>query len=130
MSNIPLAHGIVPPDNDLKVVEAAMRTTSAPTYFPMHHGTLLRPLLVTHLHPHLGYADGALVAQNPSLAAVGRAYAHFPLVTPENTMVLSIGNGTTQKEISAAVGQRTLDWGLQQWAPKVSARSCFCFFCC
>jgi patatin-like phospholipase/acyl hydrolase len=40
-----------------------------------------------------GYADGALVAQNPSLAAVGRAYAHFRDVTPENTMVLSIGNG-------------------------------------
>ncbi len=91
-----------------------MRTTSAPTYFPMYSG----------------YADGALVAQNPSLAAVGRAYgnfhilaslclfcrmlmcddicvcviryAHFPAVTPENTMVLSIGCGNSLKELKAA----------------------------
>ncbi len=36
MSNLPLASGLVPPDNDLECSNAAMRTTSAPTYFPIH----------------------------------------------------------------------------------------------
>jgi patatin-like phospholipase/acyl hydrolase len=36
MSNLPLASGLVPPDNDLECTAAAMRTTSAPTYFPIH----------------------------------------------------------------------------------------------
>lgn len=103
MSNLPLAQGVVPPDLTLKAVDAAMRTSSAPTYFSMYQG----------------YADGALVAQNPSLAALGRAYAHFPAVTPQNTMVLSIGCGFNLKEIPEASGQTTLDWGLQQWAPRL-----------
>ena len=51
-------------------------------------------------------------------------------------MVLSIGNGNNLKvqrkrggerrfhpcwpqELAAAEGQKTLDWGLQQWAPKL-----------
>lgn len=70
MSNLPLASGLVPPDNDLLCCHAAMRTTSAPTYFPVFQG----------------YADGGLFANNPALSAIGRAYAHFPLVTPENTV--------------------------------------------
>jgi hypothetical protein len=81
MSNLPLASGVVPPDNGLPCVAAAMRTTSAPTYFPIYQG----------------YGDGGLFANNPSLSAIGRAYAHFPLVTPENTVVLSIGTGHNLK---------------------------------
>ncbi len=81
MSNLPQASGVVPPDNALTCVAAAMRTTSAPTYFPIYQG----------------YGDGGLFANNPSLSAIGRAYAHFPLVTPENTVVLSIGTGHNLK---------------------------------
>jgi hypothetical protein len=100
MSNLPIASGMVPPDNNLKCVAAAMRTTSAPTYFPIYQG----------------YGDGGLFANNPSLSAIGRAYAHFPLVTPENTVVLSIGTGHNLKEIKEANGSTTLEWGLQQVA--------------
>ncbi len=103
MSNLPLASGLVPPDNDLLCCNAAMRTTSAPTYFPIYQG----------------YADGGLFANNPALSAIGRAYAHFPLVTPENTVVLSIGTGHSLKELKDASGNNSLDWGLQQWAPKL-----------
>jgi hypothetical protein len=66
-----------------------------------------------------GYADGGLFANNPALAAIGRAYAHFPLVTPENTVVLSLGTGHSLKELKDAENGTTLDWGLQQWAPKL-----------
>lgn len=101
MSNIPLCSGMVPPDNHLSVATAAMRTTSAPTYFPAYRS----------------YVDGAVVAQNPSLLALSRAYAHFPDVTPENCVILSIGTGKSLKDLPAASCVNTLDWGLGQWAP-------------
>ena len=103
MSNLPMASGLVPPDSDLECRVAAMRTTSAPTYFPTYQG----------------YADGGLFANNPSLSAVGRAYSHFPQVTPENTVVLSLGTGHCLKELKEATHISSLDWGLQQWAPKL-----------
>lgn len=103
MSNLPIASGLVPPDSDLECRVAAMRTTSAPTYFPIFQG----------------YVDGGLFANNPGLSAVGRAYAHFPQVTPENTVVLSLGTGHSLKELKEAESTTSLDWGLQQWAPKL-----------
>ena len=80
-----------------------MRTTSAPTYFPIYQG----------------YADGGLFANNPSLSAISRAYAHFSMVTPENIVVLSIGTGHNVHEVEDARNGTTLDWGLQQWAPRL-----------
>lgn len=35
-SNLPASKGKVPPDNELSAVDAAMRTTAAPTYFPIY----------------------------------------------------------------------------------------------
>jgi hypothetical protein len=40
-------------------------------------------------------------------------------VTPENTVVLSLGTGHSLKELKDAENGTTLDWGLQQWAPKL-----------
>jgi predicted acylesterase/phospholipase RssA len=97
-SNLPKAQGRVLPDNDLPVSFAAMRTTSAPTYFP----------------PFQGYADGGLFANNPSISAVSRAYSHFPGVTPDNTVVFSIGCGMSLKQIEVASRETHLDWGLKQ----------------
>lgn len=52
-----------------------MRTSAAPTYFPVFRG----------------YTDGGLVANNPSMVAVTKAMAHYPNVNPKNIAVLSIG---------------------------------------
>ena len=75
-SNIPKLDGKLEPDLDLYAWDAAMRTSAAPTYFPSHKG----------------YVDGAMFANNPSMLAVSKACAHFPKVTPENTVVLLLAS--------------------------------------
>lgn len=52
-----------------------MRTSAAPTFFPIHKG----------------YTDGGVVANNPSIIALAKAMAHYPNVTARNTVVLSLG---------------------------------------
>jgi patatin-like phospholipase/acyl hydrolase len=91
-------------DGDQSVVEVALATSAAPTYFPTH-GT---------------YVDGGVVANNPSIAAVAQTQ------DPRNTdpaqkladiFLLSLGTGTNLSYIKG----KNLDWGLAQWAkPLVS----------
>jgi patatin-like phospholipase/acyl hydrolase len=87
-----------PSDCDQKVVDVALRTSAAPTYFPVYQG----------------FADGGLVANNPSMCAVAQAL-------DKNTgkqklgriTVLSIGTGVLPKYVSGF----NEDWGYLQWAP-------------
>lgn len=84
------------------IVDVALRTSAAPTYFPSHQG----------------YIDGAVVANNPSMAAVAQALdpraAGGEL---EEVVLLAIGTGMEPRYIK---GQR-LDWGWGEWArPMVS----------
>jgi len=82
-------------DKDQLAVDVGLRTSAAPTYFPSYQG----------------YIDGGLVANNPSLCAIGRAVkSGVPL---EEIVVLSIGAGFSPAYIE---GER-LDWGYKQWIP-------------
>jgi len=84
-------------DRDESVVDVALRTSAAPTYFPAYQG----------------YVDGGVVANNPSMAAVAQALdsraAGMPL---DELVLLSIGTGTEPKFVQ----NRKVDWGWGQWA--------------
>jgi patatin-like phospholipase/acyl hydrolase len=101
-------HNILPPegvhldDSDAEelVVDVALRSSAAPSYFPTYQG----------------YADGGLVANNPSMAAIALALdvragnQHL-----RDVRVLSVGMGTVPKYVDAGASGR-LDWGVAQWA--------------
>jgi len=101
-SNIPKLKGLIEPDYDLVAWDAALRTSAAPTYFPAHKG----------------YVDGAMFANNPSMVAVSKACAHFPNVSPENIVVLSLGAGVYPMSIQSEPGD-PLDWGIKDWVPYI-----------
>jgi len=78
-------------------VDVALRTSAAPTYFPVYQG----------------YIDGGVVANNPSMAALAQALdrdtGNQDLA---DIAILSIGTGLNATYIEAD----SLDWGLEQWA--------------
>jgi patatin-like phospholipase/acyl hydrolase len=91
-------------DGDESVVDVALNTSAAPTYFPTH-GT---------------YIDGGVVANNPSMAAVAQTQDSRntdPAPALGGIFLLSLGTGTNLSYIKG----KNLDWGLAQWAkPLVS----------
>lgn len=87
-----------PSDCDQKVVDVALRTSAAPTYFPVYQG----------------FADGGLVANNPSMCAVAQALDKGTGKQKLSKItVLSIGTGVLPKYVSGF----NENWGYLQWAP-------------
>ena len=90
-------------DLHLKVVDVALATSAAPTYFPL-----------AQVNNQL-YADGGLYVNAPDLAALHEA-EHFFRVSPESVRMLSIGTTTTKFTISHDVGRKLgiAGWGKDQ----------------
>ncbi len=87
-------------DADALIVDVAMETSAAPTYFPSYNG----------------YVDGGVVANNPAMAALaqaldGRSGPADRAAGLEDIMMLSVGTGAALQYISG----RELDWGDAQW---------------
>jgi patatin-like phospholipase/acyl hydrolase len=85
-------------DSHEKVVDVALRTSAAPTYFPMYQG----------------FVDGGVVVNNPSMCALAQAL--HPRTGGQrvgDVALLSLGTGCTSKFLTA----QDADWGLAQWAP-------------
>lgn len=88
--------------NDLEelVVDVAMRTSAAPTYFPMYQG----------------YVDGGVVANNPSVCALAQALDPRAAARPlAHVSLLSVGTGINPRFVQGY----DYDWGLLQWAPNL-----------
>ena len=86
-------------DWKLKVVDIALATAAAPTFFPL-----------AEIGNNL-YADGGLFANAPDLVALHEA-EHFFNVAPTAFRLLSIGTTTQKYSVSYAAGR---DFGIQDW---------------
>lgn len=92
-------HNFAGPDSDgaQKIADVALRTSAAPTYFPVYQG----------------YVDGGVVSNNPSMAALAQALdAGTGKQQLGDLRLFSLGTGITPEFVSGD----TLDWGLAQWA--------------
>jgi uncharacterized protein len=93
-------HNYPGPDSDAneRVVDVALRTSAAPSYFPLYQG----------------YIDGGVVAGNPSMAALAQALEPSTgRQAQSDVTLLSIGTGRNNKFLDA----HNNDWGWLQWAP-------------
>jgi len=85
-------------DGEQKISDVALRTSAAPTYFPVYQG----------------FVDGGVVANNPSMAALAQAIdAATGKQQLADLRLFSVGTGLSPQFVS---GDR-LDWGLAHWAP-------------
>jgi uncharacterized protein len=84
-------------DGQERIVDVALRTSAAPTYFPTYEG----------------YIDGGVVANNPAMATLAQAL--HPTTGRQqlaDLRLLSLGTGANPTYITG----RALDWGYAQWA--------------
>jgi patatin-like phospholipase/acyl hydrolase len=91
-------HNYPGPDSDGKqsIVDVAMRSSAAPTYFPTYQG----------------YIDGGVVANNPAMAALAEAiHEDSGNQKLEDLRLLSIGTGHNADRVKG----KELDWGAAQW---------------
>ena len=80
-----------------KVVDVALRTSAAPTYFPVYQG----------------YIDGGVVANNPSMCALAQALDKGTAKQRlREIALLSVGTGGFPKFLTT----QDADWGWTQWA--------------
>jgi uncharacterized protein len=92
------------PDRKEKVVDVALRTSAAPTYFPVYQG----------------FVDGGVVANNPTMCAFAQAISQGESgakQTDDNIRILSVGTGVNLKFIE--VNDENENWGFIQWIPQL-----------
>jgi uncharacterized protein len=87
-------------DSGESVVDVGIRTSAAPTYFPIYQG----------------FIDGGVVVNNPAMSGLAQAL-HTPTGGQEmsNLILLSLGTGINPRYIASQDG----NWGLLQWAPQL-----------
>jgi len=79
-----------------KVVDVALRTSAAPTFFPVYQG----------------YIDGGVIANNPSMCALAQALQKDTgAKSLRDLRLISVGTGANPKYVEAM----DEDWGLVQW---------------
>jgi len=86
-------------DGECRLVDVAMATSAAPTYFPSYHE----------------YIDGGVIANNPSMAAIAQVLDERNDPSNRGSLdeikLLSVGTGLSLQYIAG----QDLDWGDAQW---------------
>lgn len=91
--------GMFNPRYDSLITEVLMKTSAAPTYFPVYKG----------------YIDGGVVANNPSMCALSQALnKHTGKSNLEDIRLVSFGTGYKPKVLNSNVKSST-DWGFLEW---------------
>ncbi len=91
-------------DHRVSVLDIALATTAAPTYFPLHR-----------IGDNGVFADGGLVANSPGLFGWHEA-VRFLNAAPEDVRVLAVGTMTVGATIRGAAGY---DRGILGWGKKL-----------
>jgi len=86
---------------DSLLVDIVLRTTAAPTYFPICDG----------------YIDGGVVANNPALTALSTLLASNTAQLGD-VVILSISTGSNPKGIPKSA-YKDGNWGLLEWGPHI-----------
>lgn len=84
-------------DGDETIVDVALRTSAAPTYFPSYQG----------------YVDGGVVANNPAACALAKAVKSGQHL--QDIRLLSVGTGFNPHRIAG----ESHDWGTAQWLSRI-----------
>ncbi len=93
-------HNYPGPESDgaERMVDVALRTSAAPTYFPMYQE----------------FVDGGVAVNNPSMCALAQALnAPTGGQKLDDIRLLSVGTGQRSQYLTA----RNVDWGVAEWAP-------------
>jgi uncharacterized protein len=89
-------------DTEELVVDVAIRTSAAPTYFPIYQG----------------YVDGGVVVNNPALCALAQAmHEDGAERSLSQIVVMSLGTGFSPRFVD--LKDPNADWGLVKWAPHI-----------
>lgn len=93
---------------NIKMVDAALATSAAPTYFPPYQIETL------------GYfADGGTFANNPSITAISEAMSTTDITDIQDVRLLSLGTGKIPEGIEPKAfgsgGRNPLRWGVTTW---------------
>ncbi len=92
----------------VKLLDVALASAAAPSYFPPH--------LITADGVDYGYfADGAIFANNPIMNGVNVAIAAKHIGNLDQIEALSIGTGQQPASISEEMVKDPDDWGLLKW---------------
>jgi uncharacterized protein len=86
------------------IVDVALRSSAAPTYFPVYQG----------------YVDGFVIANNPSMCALAQVLgAEIQNETAKlaEVALLSVGTGLNPRYLP----EKDADWGIWQWAFRIQS---------
>jgi patatin-like phospholipase/acyl hydrolase len=94
-------------DADARLVDVALATSSAPTYFPVHGWA--QP------SGNTCYADGGLFANNPSDSALAFASSKGADISKASLISFGAGSAAPAPPKDMLDGKAPLDWGYKQW---------------
>lgn len=100
-------HSKLKVDHQRQIVDVALATAAAPTYFPVFRATDARL-----------YVDGGLVANAPGLCGLHEAEVFFGK-DPKDVEILGVGTASVGRNVRSGRSSAALDLGTLRWGSRV-----------